>query len=134
MARKPRQNVTPAVRGVNPSTGHKNIVTDAQRQRLTSTLAVRGRQSKCWTQEHREGCPEKVANIDAGSPGRQSKYWTQEHRDGCPEKVANIDAGSPGRQSKYWTQEHRDGCPEKVANIDAGSPGRQSKYWDTRTS
>ena len=46
-------------------------------------------------------------NSYAGSPGRQSKYWTQEHRDGLPRKLQEHRDGLPrkiARTSRWITE------------------------------
>ena len=80
-----------------------------------------GRQSKCWTQEQREGSPKTVAKFDAGSQELQSKYWTdgqgesaQGNREREPKAVAKFEIGNQGIQSKCWTQEYRDGVMGKM--------------------
>ena len=50
-------------------------------------------------------------NSDAGSPGRQSKFWTQEHRDGWPRKLAQEDRDGLPRK---LAQEDRDGWLGKI--------------------
>ena len=47
---------------------------------------------------------------DAGSPGRQSKYWTQEHRDGLPRKLRREHRDGLSRKLQ---QEHREGLPRE---------------------
>ena len=65
-----------------------------------------GHQSKCRTQEHREGWPRKLQQEDRDGLPRK---LAQEDRDGWPRTVAKFDAGSPERQSKHWAHEHCDG-------------------------
>ena len=57
---------------------------------------------------------------DAGSPGRQSKYWTQEHRDGLPRKSQEHRDGLPRKSQEHRDglpkehhTEHREGLPRK---------------------
>ena len=49
---------------------------------------------------------------DAGSPGRQSKNWTQEHRDGLPRKLQQEHRDGLHREGLPRKQEHR-GLPRK---------------------
>ena len=67
-----------------------------------------GRQSKCWTQEHREGLQRQQEHRE-GLPRKQEhreglpRKWQREHCEGLPRKLA---------------PEHRDGLPRKLAQED----------------
>ena len=67
------------------------------------------RQSKCWTQEHREGFPRNLAQEDReGWP----RNLAQEDREGWPRKLAqDYREGWP----RKLAQEHREGWPRKLA-------------------
>ena len=73
------QNSTPGARGVNPSTGCTNIVTDC-RDIWHKNVVTDCREK--WHKNVETDCRENV-EIDAESPGRQSKCWAQERRDGA---------------------------------------------------
>ena len=85
-------------------------------------------------------CKNKLAGAedsDAGSPGRQSKFWTQEHRDGLLRKSQEHRDGLHRKLTqedhdglpRKLAQEDRDGWRRTVAKFDTGSPGRQAKHW-----
>ena len=88
-----------------------------------------GRQSKCWTQEHRDGLPRKSQEHRDGLLRK-----SQEHRDGLPRKLQEHRDGLPRKLQEHRdglrrkSQEHRDGLPRTLQEHCDGLPRKREHH------